>query len=125
MGELSEKKQPGALCRRRHCTIVKQKMYNNKSAFFAVKGALPIYDRTREEAFSLCRRFCNAHNGRVSDACAIRSSVSVDADNSSFCMIATDGRRVGYVFKLSKQKGGSFDRCWMTDSVLRMEGETI
>jgi hypothetical protein len=25
-------------------------MYNNKSAFFAVKGALPIYDRTRKEA---------------------------------------------------------------------------
>lgn len=43
----------------------------------------------------------------------------------SVFITAADGRRVGYVFKLSKQKGGSLDQCWMTDSVLLMEGETI
>ncbi len=33
---------------------------------------------------------------------------------------ARDGSRVGYVFVLSRQRGGVFDRCWMTDSVAHL-----
>jgi len=43
----------------------------------------------------------------------------------SVILTAADGQRVGYIFMLSKQKGGPFDRCWMTDSVLRFEVETV
>jgi hypothetical protein len=34
-------------------------------------------------------------------------------------LVQPDGRRVSYVFGLSKQSGGEYDACWMTDSVLR------
>ncbi len=34
-----------------------------------------------------------------------------------------EGKRVGYVFFLSKQKGGPYDSCWMTDSVMPFEVE--
>ena len=34
---------------------------------------------------------------------------------------ASDGKRVGYMFILSKQEGGAYDQCWMTDAVLRFE----
>ena len=29
------------------------------------------------------------------------------------------GERAGFVFTLSRQSGGEFDSCWMTDSVVR------
>jgi len=31
------------------------------------------------------------------------------------------GTRVGYVFELSRQRGGPYDGCWMTDGVVRLE----
>jgi hypothetical protein len=34
---------------------------------------------------------------------------------------ASNGKRVGYMFVLSKQQGGAYDQCWMTDAVLRFE----
>lgn len=34
-------------------------------------------------------------------------------------LVQPDGRRVSYVFGLSKQSGGEYDGCWMTDSVMR------
>lgn len=34
-------------------------------------------------------------------------------------LVQPDGRRVSYVFGLSKQSGGEYDGCWMTDSVIR------
>jgi hypothetical protein len=36
-------------------------------------------------------------------------------------LTAADGKRVGYMFILSKQEGGAYDQCWMTDAVLRFE----
>ena len=36
-------------------------------------------------------------------------------------LTASDGKRVGYMFVLSKQAGGAYDQCWMTDAVLRFE----
>jgi hypothetical protein len=34
-------------------------------------------------------------------------------------LVQPDGQRVSYVFGLSKQSGGEYDGCWMTDSVMR------
>lgn len=36
-------------------------------------------------------------------------------------LIASDGQRVGYLFTLSRQDGGTCDGCWMTDGVMRFE----
>ena len=36
-------------------------------------------------------------------------------------LIAQDGGKVGYIFSLSKQDGGPYDGCWMTDGVSRFE----
>ncbi|MEM6785518.1 MAG: DUF4864 domain-containing protein [Bacteroidota bacterium] len=34
-------------------------------------------------------------------------------------LVQRDGQRVSYLFGLSKQTGGEYDGCWMTDAVLR------
>ena len=36
-------------------------------------------------------------------------------------LTAANGRRVGYVFRLSKQQGGPCKACWMTDGVWRVD----
>jgi hypothetical protein len=36
-------------------------------------------------------------------------------------LTASDGQRVGYLFTLSRQDGGTCDRCWMTDGVIRYD----
>lgn len=36
-------------------------------------------------------------------------------------LIASDGQRVGYLFTLSRQDGGTCGGCWMTDGVIRFE----
>lgn len=36
-------------------------------------------------------------------------------------LTAANGRRVGYVFRLSKQRGGPCKACWMTDGVWRVD----
>ena len=35
----------------------------------------------------------------------------------SVVLTAQDGKKIGYVFTLSKQHGGQYDECWMTDGV--------
>ena len=37
-------------------------------------------------------------------------------------IVAADGREVTYVFALSKQNGGHFNDCWMTDAVAPLKG---
>jgi len=51
--------------------------------------------------------------------------VQDDHARQSVIVTARDGEHVAYVFALSKQKGGPCDGCWMTDSVLRIEGEEV
>ena len=34
-------------------------------------------------------------------------------------LTSEEGERAGFVFTLSRQSGGEFDSCWMTDSVVR------
>ena len=45
----------------------------------------------------------------------------VDGDQAAqrVTLVQPDGRRVSYVFGLSKQSGGEYAGCWMTDSVMR------
>ncbi len=38
-------------------------------------------------------------------------------------IVAADGSRHTYLFELSRQRGGRFDGCWMTDSVVRLGSE--
>ena len=48
-----------------------------------------------------------------------------DRAMQSVILTASGGQRVGYIFTLSKQQGGSFDQCWMTDSVLRFDIKAV
>ena len=48
-----------------------------------------------------------------------------DQARQSVILTTADNQRIGYLFTLTKQKGGPFDQCWMTDSVLRFEVEKI
>ena len=45
----------------------------------------------------------------------------IDGDRAAqrVVLVQPDGRRVAYVFGLSKQQGSTYDGCWMTDSVVR------
>lgn len=47
--------------------------------------------------------------------------IAVDGDRAAqrVTLFHDDGRRVTYVFGLSRQDGGPYDGCWMTDSVVR------
>jgi hypothetical protein len=36
-------------------------------------------------------------------------------------LTASDGKLFGYIFVLSRQEGGAYDQCWMTDAVLQFE----
>lgn len=49
----------------------------------------------------------------------------IDRAMQSVILTGADGRRVAYVFVLSKQKSGPFEQCWMTDSVLRFEVDSV
>jgi hypothetical protein len=51
--------------------------------------------------------------------------VEGDRARQSVILTTADDQRVGYMFFLSKQKGGPFDQCWMTDSVLWFEVDNI
>ena len=48
-----------------------------------------------------------------------------DRARQSVILTTADDQRVGYMFFLSKQKGGPFDQCWMTDSVLRFKVDNV
>ena len=53
-----------------------------------------------------------AHFGQVD----IRGSEATQ----TVILTAVNGRRVGYVFRLSKQRGAPCEACWMTDGVWRI-----
>ncbi len=49
----------------------------------------------------------------------------VDGDTARQEVVLTSkgGERVGYRFELSKQSGGEYEDCWMTDAVMRFDPE--
>jgi hypothetical protein len=38
-------------------------------------------------------------------------------------VVTPEGDRVGYLFRLTRQRGGTYDDCWMTDGVLPVMAE--
>ena len=54
-----------------------------------------------------------AHFGQV----AIQDSEATQ----TVILTAANGRRVGYVFRLSRQRGAPCEACWMTDGVWRVD----
>ena len=52
---------------------------------------------------------------------ALYGAMRVEGDRAvqSVTLVHEDGRRVSYVFGLSRQTGGACDGCWMTDAVVR------
>ncbi len=46
--------------------------------------------------------------------------IDIDGDTATQLVFLTTahGNRLGYLFKLSRQQGGHYDGCWMTDEVL-------
>ncbi len=36
-------------------------------------------------------------------------------------IVGRDGRVAAFLFQLSRQRGGDYDGCWMTDSVIRLD----
>ena len=54
-------------------------------------------------------------------ASAEYGDVALEGDRAAqrVTLVQDDGRRVTYVFTLSRQAGGEYDGCWMTDGVAR------
>lgn len=49
------------------------------------------------------------------------SDIALEGDRAAqrVTLVQDDGQRVAYVFTLSRQVGGAYDGCWMTDGVTR------
>ena len=56
---------------------------------------------------------------------AERAPVHVDGDRARqrVTVVTAGGSRVTYIFLLSRQQGGEFDGCWMTDGVSRVNDQ--
>jgi hypothetical protein len=54
-------------------------------------------------------------------ASIVGSEVQGDQAKIAVHFVSADGRQVNYVFILSKQSGGEFNNCWMTDGVAPLE----
>ena len=57
---------------------------------------------------------------------AVYGQIRVEGDRAAqeVTLVQPDGRRVAYVFGLSRQSGGAYDGCWMTDAVVRQDVPT-
>lgn len=47
-------------------------------------------------------------------------SVADNRAQQGVIITSKEGERVGYLFSLSKQAGGEYEGCWMTDAVVRV-----
>jgi hypothetical protein len=65
-----------------------------------------------------------AYRPMVNHLSAVVDGVQVDGDRAQQMVVLTSSEHevVMYVFLLSRQRGGDFDGCWMTDGVMRVEG---
>ena len=50
--------------------------------------------------------------------------VAGDRAEQAVTLVRRDGRRVTYAFTLSRQRGGAYDGCWMTDGVAERPAPT-
>ena len=53
---------------------------------------------------------------------ADRGPVSVEGDTAQQLVrvVGPDGEEAAYLFQLGRQRGGEYDRCWMTEGVMRV-----
>lgn len=78
----------------------------------AATGPLPRFARmVRGPVYGDMLGFASAEYGEV--------AVEGDRAAQRVTLVQDDGRRVTYVFTLSRQVGGAYDGCWMTDGVAR------
>ena len=73
-------------------------------------GPLPRFTRMIREGYGDMLGF----------AAAEYDLIRVEGDRAAqrVTLVQPDGRRVAYVFGLSRQRGGDCDGCWMTDAVV-------
>ena len=77
----------------------------------AATGPLDRFARMVKEGYADMLTFEQAEYGPL----------RVDGDRAAqeVTLVQPDGRRTTYLFALSRQTGGAYDECWMTDGVLR------
>jgi hypothetical protein len=66
-----------------------------------------------------------AYGPMIDHAGATVSQAQIDGDTAQVGVILQlgDGERIGYVFRLSRQRTAPHDGCWMTDAVLPVDVE--
>lgn len=76
----------------------------------AATGPLPRFTAMVKGGYPDMLTFASAEYGEL----------RVDGDEAAqrVTLVQPDGTRTAYVFGLSRQTGGPYDRCWMTDAVI-------
>ena len=80
-------------------------------------GPLPRFKRMIHDGYQVMLNHTNAQLGTLQHEDS-HAAVNV-------FLVASDGRRVGFRFFLSKQTEGDHRGCWMTDAVIPIEAEII
>jgi hypothetical protein len=95
--------------------------YENAGIEFAFRFASPSNKRATGPLERFIRLVKNPlYQPMLNHQTAQYGELQVDGDQAVQIVVLTtsDGKRVGYIFTLSRQKGDSYDNCWMTDSVM-------
>jgi hypothetical protein len=74
-------------------------------------GPLPRFTQMVKASYGDMLTFARAEYGPL--------RVEGDRAAQEVTLVQADGRRTTYLFALSRQDGGDYDGCWMTDGVLR------
>lgn len=75
----------------------------------AATGPLPRFTQMIKLGYPDMLGFAEAEYGAI--------QVVGDRAQQAVTLVQRDGRRTTYVFALSRQRGGPYDGCWMTDGV--------
>ena len=98
--------------------------YQNAGIEIAFRFASPANKQTTGPLNRFIRLVHNPIYSPMIDHQAAQLGKLVEKEGQAFLPVyltASDGNRVGYMFVLSKQVGGAYDQCWMTDAVMRFE----
>ncbi|HET7458656.1 MAG TPA: DUF4864 domain-containing protein [Gemmatimonadaceae bacterium] len=100
------------------------------SADFGIATAFQFASPANRVATGPLDRFAGlvktpAYRAMINFARAEFAPMRVDGDRARqrVTVFSAAGRRVSYVFLLSRQQGGEFDGCWMTDGVTRVDAD--
>ncbi|MEM8556868.1 MAG: DUF4864 domain-containing protein [Bacteroidota bacterium] len=91
-----------------------------------IEAAFRFASPANKQATGPLRRFAEMVKGPVYGAMlgferAEYGPIQVQGDRAvqRVTLVQPDGRRVSYVFGLTRQTEGAYDGCWMTDAVMR------